>query len=912
MYDKRNDTYVACDTGGGPFARQWVTAKAGLVQLGDYLEGHRRAASRWCCRRRPEPARDGARVEDPAVVERHRARPRPLLPPGLLGAGRPLLPREGARRGARGAHQELARLQGADEAVSVGFHEAARGVLSHHMVIRDGKVANYQPYPPTPWNANPRDIYGTPGPYEDAVQNTPIFEENGPENFKGIDIMRAVRSFDPCLPCGVHMYTGGGRVKKVQHTPTGCADAMTTERADTRRAGPSASQDAHRSSRGDRSTRWPARPPRSSSGPCIDLYGEGLVRIARGPRRGRAAGAPMRGGSSRTGWWRSLLLIHGLHPVPLEERVQEALDERAPLPRVARRRRRAARARGRRRAPAPGGQLQRLPPRRPRSSWRSRRRSRRRARPLGSRSRAVAGRRRRGGRCADLARRRRRRGRPGSRSARRAGSSRRRRRPVVATSRHLLAYRDACAGCGGRCSAARCTTARWPARRAAASPARPAAGRRRATCPQPVPLLEGDAKAAAAHEHSCAISAGRSRRAEPGASRALRPLRPDRAGHRHLLQLGSGDPLHCELFALRSGDAEFRPSGRDDWLELDCPTTSGPASRSRSASPSHAQQPRPTGSSRSTRARPARPSASSTWRRGTSWWPLNPVLGELEPDAEGADRQPHWPTRTQYAIAPIDRCYALVGRSSRAGRASRAARRWRRRSPASSTDLRAGGDAMSRPTPTLAVAIGAELRCRTRPAPTLRFSLDVRRRHRARGLHRRADRPGPHRAGQAALRRRRRASAWSTCSARPSAGRPDPRRSSGAGSTRSCRASPGTGSSTLPVPVHLRPRAGRHASTWPRCRTARCRSPSTSTARSSTAARTTGCRSTQIPWSCSARFGCRVAVWRELIDHHYPRSGWIRLHADTLDDLRRRRAERGAADLRRVRRRPARRAGAGP
>ena len=37
MYDKRNDTYVACDTGGGPFARQWVTAKAGLVDIG-YLK----------------------------------------------------------------------------------------------------------------------------------------------------------------------------------------------------------------------------------------------------------------------------------------------------------------------------------------------------------------------------------------------------------------------------------------------------------------------------------------------------------------------------------------------------------------------------------------------------------------------------------------------------------------------------------------------------------------------------------------------------------------------------------------------------------------------------------------------------------------------------------------------------------
>ena len=77
-----------------------------------------------------------------------------------------------------------------DEAIGCGFHEAVRGVLSHHVVIRNGKIANYHPYPPTPWNANPRDIYGTPGPYEDAVQNTPIFEENGPDKFKGIDIMR--------------------------------------------------------------------------------------------------------------------------------------------------------------------------------------------------------------------------------------------------------------------------------------------------------------------------------------------------------------------------------------------------------------------------------------------------------------------------------------------------------------------------------------------------------------------------------------------------------------------------------------------------------------------------------------------------------------------------------------------------
>ena len=100
-----------------------------------------------------------------------------------------------------------------------GFHEAVRGVLSHHVVIRDGKIANYHPYPPTCWNASPRDSDGVPGPYEDAVQNTPLFEENGPDNFKGIDIMRTVRSFDPCLPCGVHMYLGPAKELKVYHQP---------------------------------------------------------------------------------------------------------------------------------------------------------------------------------------------------------------------------------------------------------------------------------------------------------------------------------------------------------------------------------------------------------------------------------------------------------------------------------------------------------------------------------------------------------------------------------------------------------------------------------------------------------------------------------------------------------------------
>ncbi|MEO6056935.1 MAG: nickel-dependent hydrogenase large subunit [Gemmatimonadales bacterium] len=221
IFDKRTGRHVASDTGGGPFARQWVTAKAGLVDLG-YLKATGNSIKMALPRTASMPEME-LEWKVPAksnAIERDRARSYHQAYSALVG----LYCLEKAFIEVRaGRTKSWKDFKVPSEAVSVGFHEAARGVLSHHMVIRDGKIANYQPYPPTPWNANPRDVHGTPGPYEDAVQNTPIFEENGPEKFKGIDIMRAVRSFDPCLPCGVHMYDGKSLVRKVVHTPTGLA-----------------------------------------------------------------------------------------------------------------------------------------------------------------------------------------------------------------------------------------------------------------------------------------------------------------------------------------------------------------------------------------------------------------------------------------------------------------------------------------------------------------------------------------------------------------------------------------------------------------------------------------------------------------------------------------------------------------
>jgi Ni,Fe-hydrogenase I large subunit len=124
----------------------------------------------------PESSSSG-RSRSGNAIERDRAR----IYFQAYAADGAALPREGARRDPRRAHEDFEDFEVPDEAIGCGFHEAVRGVLSHHMVIRDGKIANYHPYPPTPWNASPRDSYGTPGPYEDAVQEQPIFEENGRE-----------------------------------------------------------------------------------------------------------------------------------------------------------------------------------------------------------------------------------------------------------------------------------------------------------------------------------------------------------------------------------------------------------------------------------------------------------------------------------------------------------------------------------------------------------------------------------------------------------------------------------------------------------------------------------------------------------------------------------------------------------
>jgi hydrogenase large subunit len=103
--------------------------------------------------------------------------------------------------------------------IGVGLTEAMRGAVGHWCVMRKGKIHRYQIITPTAWNASPRDPRNVPGPYEQAIIDTPITEPIG-ERLDGIDVVRTIRSFDPCLACTVHVYSPSGKevaVKELEH-----------------------------------------------------------------------------------------------------------------------------------------------------------------------------------------------------------------------------------------------------------------------------------------------------------------------------------------------------------------------------------------------------------------------------------------------------------------------------------------------------------------------------------------------------------------------------------------------------------------------------------------------------------------------------------------------------------------------
>ncbi|UCX04725.1 nickel-dependent hydrogenase large subunit [Shewanella glacialimarina] len=86
------------------------------------------------------------------------------------------------------------------EYVGHAMNEAPRGMLSHWIRVKNGKVENYQAVVPTTWNAGPVDANGKMGPYEASLIGLTLEDPTKP-----LEVIRIIHSFDPCMACSVHV-----------------------------------------------------------------------------------------------------------------------------------------------------------------------------------------------------------------------------------------------------------------------------------------------------------------------------------------------------------------------------------------------------------------------------------------------------------------------------------------------------------------------------------------------------------------------------------------------------------------------------------------------------------------------------------------------------------------------------------
>ncbi|BEU88527.1 nickel-dependent hydrogenase large subunit [Selenomonas sp. TAMA-11512] len=91
------------------------------------------------------------------------------------------------------------------ETKGVGLYEAPRGGLSHWVTIKNGRIDNYQCVVPTTWNACPRDDKAGHGAYELAMMDTHVQIPDKP-----LEIVKVIRSFDPCMACSTHVFNAKG------------------------------------------------------------------------------------------------------------------------------------------------------------------------------------------------------------------------------------------------------------------------------------------------------------------------------------------------------------------------------------------------------------------------------------------------------------------------------------------------------------------------------------------------------------------------------------------------------------------------------------------------------------------------------------------------------------------------------
>jgi hydrogenase large subunit len=98
-----------------------------------------------------------------------------------------------------------------ENASGSGLIDTTRGALGHWLKIDNGLISFYQIITPSVWNLSGRSADGAPGPGEKALIGTPVRDAGSP-----VELGRIIRSFDPCVSCATHIYTGGRLIKTVE------------------------------------------------------------------------------------------------------------------------------------------------------------------------------------------------------------------------------------------------------------------------------------------------------------------------------------------------------------------------------------------------------------------------------------------------------------------------------------------------------------------------------------------------------------------------------------------------------------------------------------------------------------------------------------------------------------------------
>ena len=328
--------HLALDTGGGPLARLWSTALAGLVDIG-YVKstGHSVQINLpKTILKGPVELEWKIPEHGSNTLERNRARTyfqAYAAACALHFAEKALVEIRAGRT------KTWEKFTVPDEAIGCGFTEAVRGVLSHHMVIRDGKIANYHPYPP--------DARGTPTRATATARRAPTRTRCRASRSSRRTTGRTSRASTSCARCaasiracraGCTCTSATARRSRNctrQRSPLPGSDAWPVVLEEARRSTKKRSgarqaiESRHCWTRARRAAPSHANAPSNwsvrsstSTGPALDR----LIRMA------VDVDPALADRFASDDLVASLLLVHGLHPHDVHRRVEDALDSVRP------------------------------------------------------------------------------------------------------------------------------------------------------------------------------------------------------------------------------------------------------------------------------------------------------------------------------------------------------------------------------------------------------------------------------------------------------------------------------------------------------------------------------------------------------------------------------------------------------